>query len=105
MKKARVYNFEKCEMLIADGYEELLELFMALNADDSMFSYPMISSGIVDKNGKEVFTYDIVKMQSGELLPVLCTLGMFEPVCYYNSDAFEIVGNVYENKELVEKYY
>lgn len=102
MKKARVYNFESREMWIADGYDELSELFMTLNTDDGIFSHPMTPSGIFDKNGKEVFTYDIVKMQSGELLTVLFHRGMFEPVCYYNSDVFEIVGNIFENPELME---
>ena len=38
MKKVRVYDFESREMWIADGYDELSELFMALNTDDSIFS-------------------------------------------------------------------
>lgn len=61
------------------------------------------STCVFDKHGNEVFMCDIVKTQSGELLPVLYIHGIIEPVCYYNSDTFEIVGNVYENKELLEK--
>ena len=29
--------------------------------------------------------------------------GMCEPVCYYTSDSFEVVGNIFENPELLEK--
>lgn len=65
------------------------------------------ATGWFDRNGKEVYESDIVKIHSGKhsgkLLLVEFNHGICEPVCYYTSDSFEVVGNIYENPELLER--
>ena len=119
MKKVRVYDFESREMLIADGYDELSELFMALNTDDSLFSEPMQSTGLFDKNGKEIFEEDIVIAWSQgvkgtfEIKRRIDGLWLLYPAWkdtefWYLSptedgrETIEIIGNIYRNPELIE---
>ena len=114
MKKVRVYDFESREMWIADGYDELSELFMALSTDDSIFSEPMQSTGLLDVNGKEIYEGDIVHAYS-EGARLIGVIEYFDNAycikdknCIYNplwinAEHYEVVGNIYENPELVEE--
>ena len=98
----RIYCYETQEMIVARDYRELAELFAGLDADDSLYSEPMQSTGLVDKNGQEIFEGDVVRMSSGELLLVKLHHGMFTPVCFYISGVFEREGNVFDHPELLE---
>lgn len=59
--------------------------------------------GVLDKNDKEVYRYDIIKLNSGKLIAVMFLNGVFDPVSFYDSDQIEVVGNVLENPELLKE--
>lgn len=119
--KFRIYCYETQEIIVANDYEELSELFMALNADDSVFSEPMQSTGLFDVNGKEIFEGDIVKVTDGDERTdfsdggygTIC--GLDELYMWYidgqvqnglfdiNQEYYiEVIGNIYQNPELLE---
>lgn len=112
--KFRAWNSETKEIEVFKTYEEISELFLALSADDGFYSI-MQSTGLKDKNDKEIFKGDIVKMSKD----VYSEPTYYEVVRHYggayrleskqhgcelwlrHTDC-EVVGNVYENREFLE---
>lgn len=114
--KFRAWNSETKEIEVFKTYEEISELFLALSADDGFYSI-MQSTGLKDKNGKEIFEGDIVDYKGREA--VVKWHGSYASFIYRFVDGlqervsewdplflacyhFEILGNIYENPELLE---
>lgn len=108
--KVRVFCFEDEEMWIANDYEELIELFEALNSDDSFYSIPMLSTNMCDNEDAEIFEGDIVHAYDEDGTSLVGEVFYDDNVFYLknnkgilnnlwsNAEHIEVVGNIYENK-------
>lgn len=127
--KFRAWNTETKEIEVFETYEEISELFLALSADDGFYTI-MQSTGLRDKNGKEIFEGDVLQIDfvkaivrfgqyryygnngkdvlTGNGFYIEC-LNVMDPDCIspYETDVLdkaEIIGNIYENPEYDQNF-
>lgn len=111
--KFRVYDKVECMMITTSDYEDLSDLFCILknDADTGYISKLMQSTGLVDKNGKEIFEGDVALIYGEKISKVFYSQGSFcvdilnggTPLHGFSPKQLEVVGNVWENPELLEE--
>lgn len=104
-----------------DDQGDMVEIF---NRDDGMFSKSVVMpktvgqyTGLKDKNGKEIYEGEILKNKREEnfklywneemcafYLQNISWLSEDTPVEFHRMENFEIIGNIFENKELLDNY-
>ena len=118
--KFRAWDIDAKEMYKFETYEEISELFLALDLDDS-FYYVMQSSELKDDIGETLFEGDIILwtyfdgFEDSGKAKIIFKEGMFKLIniktgedvwdslfdCIENCNVY-LQGNIYENPELLE---
>jgi len=101
--KFRVWDIRNNEMIYGAHESYHWHGYLGLPEYYELMQY----TGLKDKNGKEIYEGDILKNQVSELSVVKWQGIGWNPfvdsmIDHYKSYRFEIIGNIYENPELLE---
>lgn len=112
----RVRAWDQLEKTMIDSddlaFEEYAPIVFLLN-DDSNMIY-MLNTGIKDSKGKNVFAGDIIKYKRkgqdhiGFINQIGCEWmidGVFELAKVFRRGEIEVIGNIYQNPNMIEEFY
>jgi len=115
--KFRIFDNHEKRMVTNDVDSYISFLANGEVSHESLFGTTVLMqyTGLKDKNGKEIYESDIVKMLESGIHEKWASIKAvefdnkylgFSPFCYLNfihsNNIVEVIGNIYENKELLK---